>query len=113
MPMSLGSGCTNVEDKGKAMAVKFHREAGDLMTLKDICQRVASLTTDMGTELGVPDLAGGPVEAYLPEYMRSGLLPERDGMEGFFADAAPVAADLIFPAALVLPRLRSYRAQFA
>ena len=37
MPMSLSSGCTNVEDKGEAMAVKFHREAGDLMTLKDIC----------------------------------------------------------------------------
>lgn len=107
MPMSLGSGRTSVEDKGKAMAVKFHRETGDLMTLKDVCQRVSSFTSDMGTELGVPDLAGGPVEAYLPEYMRSGLLPEHDGMEDLFADLPlpPAVADHLFPRALVVPGL--------
>ena len=105
MPMSLGSGCTNVEDKGKAMAVKFHRETGDVVLLSDVCQRVASFTTDMGTELGVPDLAGGNVQAYLPDYMRSGLVPELDGMEGLFAEMPPVIAPHLFPRALVVPGL--------
>ena len=107
--MSLGSGRSSAEDKGKAMVVKFHHETGDISSLKAVCQRVASFTTDMGTELGLPELGGGGAEAYLPNYMQSDLKPDDDAMGGLFQsvhqEVSGADQGYLFPKALVVPGL--------
>ena len=111
MPMALGSGHTDVEQKAKAMVLKFHREARDIPALQRISGRVCSFTVDMGTESGIADLGGGTVKSYLPAFMNPApadeqLQPDVDGLEMFMdVKDQDISENHLFPRALVCPGL--------
>ena len=65
-PMGLGN--TSAEDKCRAIALKFAHESHSLSDLKSHIGRVCSFTVDLG-EASTPDIAGGPVENYLPPWV--------------------------------------------
>ena len=111
MPMALGSGHTDVEQKAKAMVLKFHRESRDVAALQRISNRVCSSTVDMGTESGIADLGGGTVKPNLPAFRNPALAdeqlqPDVDGLQMFMdVKDQDISENHLFPRALVCPGL--------
>lgn len=80
MPMSLGSGATTLEDKGRALAMKFAHECHTIQDLRSVCAQVCSLTVDMDVEVGLADAAGGDVNQYLPAWTQDSGLVADEGL---------------------------------
>ena len=104
MPMSLGSGASSLEDKARALALKFSRETHNIQSLRAICNQVCSLTVDMGVEGGLADAVGGDVCEYLPPWMRgtseAQLLPD-EGIEALEIQQVQESNTHLFPRAFL------------
>ena len=68
LPMALGSGRSSLEHKLKCILRKFWAETQSLSRLKTALTFVTSMTTDLGTESGLPDIEGLKLEDVLPEW---------------------------------------------
>lgn len=68
IPTGLGSGCSTVDHKCKCIVHKFLVETQSVEHLTDVMSRVRAVCVDMGTEMGVADIACQSRE-YLPPWM--------------------------------------------
>lgn len=66
VPMALGSGCTSIDHKWRALSQKVVVEA---KSSPAVFARVSAACVDMGTEFAVPDAGGLTVRDVLPDWM--------------------------------------------
>ena len=79
VPVSLALGLTSLPDKAAAVAFTCYMEAG--AELKRFMASVVSVTTDMGTELGLTSFAGSSADCLLPAWLRRTMLQvDTDGV---------------------------------
>ena len=104
IPMALGAGSTSLEVKARCMLRKMFVESQSIDSLKSRMTCVRSFTTDMGTEMALPDMSGVRAEDVLPEFM---LEPELRSEEGLLQDTNEAAGDdsFLFANALLSPGL--------
>ena len=74
LPMALGSGASNLDHKSRVLARAFFAETQSLPLLQQTLSRVVSVTTDMGTELALADMAGPRLQEVLPSWLNEGGL---------------------------------------
>ena len=82
-PVALGLGHTSLEDKVSALLAAMAMEV-DLSYLTEYLSSFMSLTTDMGTEVGIGEYGAQSVERLLPPHILSSHL-EAGGDAGFAA----------------------------
>ncbi|OLP77241.1 hypothetical protein AK812_SmicGene42716 [Symbiodinium microadriaticum] len=99
IPMALGSGRSSLEHKVRCICQKFYAESQSLPALKKNLGRVRSVCTDMGTEMGLPQMEGASLESLIPSYMLedAGLFSEEA------AGQAEHCANFLLPEALLAP----------
>ena len=69
LPMELGQGASSLEHKSRALARAFFAETQSMPALQQTLSQVVSITTDLGTELGLADLAGPRLREILPPWL--------------------------------------------
>ena len=109
-PVGLGAGRTALEDKCRGLAHKFLNESHSLSHLRSVLAQICSFTTDMGTEGGLADACGGPVDNYLPSWIFGGgrpLEPDEFCWEDSVVvnSSAGVGADHMFARSLMVAGL--------
>ncbi|CAE7825398.1 SHE10 [Symbiodinium sp. CCMP2456] len=103
IPMALGSAHTSLEHKVRCMCRKLYAESQSISALRQLLSRVRSMTTDMGTEMSIPDYEAAGLESVLPAFMlEPELLSEEDPLLHASADAAASSGHLL-PEALLVP----------
>ena len=56
LPGALGAGAASLPHKASTLLSRLQHETGSAASLQRLCCRIVSVTTDMGTELGLPDV---------------------------------------------------------
>jgi len=97
LPVALGLGATNLLHKVASLLHASYFESHGLQGLRDVLQSVVSITTDLGTEVGVHTYKAHDIVKLLPAWMQTAPLLGPDGEE-----AVP-AANALQPPEL-LPR---------
>ncbi|CAE7209504.1 unnamed protein product [Symbiodinium pilosum] len=68
LPMALGSGASGLEHKTTALARAIFAETQSVSDLQSVLSQVVSMTSDMGTEMFIADMAGFTLREILPTW---------------------------------------------
>ena len=105
VPVGMASGKTRLEDKASAFLHTTSLECIGRAAIADHLASFSSWTTDLGTEVQLPQFKSLRVEAVLPDWFHK--MPESDDLDlGEAADQAPDAnarPSAIMPGCLIVP----------
>ena len=108
LPMALGSGASGLEHKTTALARAMFAETQTIPALHEVLSQVVSMTSDMGTEMGIANLAGFTLKEILPSWAVDSEL-EPDGEHDAFAQPQPDGPDAegsyFLPRGIAIPGL--------